>query len=121
MLRYLDVRLPVAIESSGGRGDELLDRLAQSPRLSVVDGAPFTVAVTDSEDTLSLCLRNGRGFQYGCVIKEEDDEGVEDVLDRFHDRMFSPKVELTQSDINSLDGRTGRIDADQALEEIMGK
>ncbi|MFN3199912.1 MAG: tetratricopeptide repeat protein [Bradymonadia bacterium] len=40
--------------------------------------------------------------------------------DRFHERAFAPKLELTQTDLNSLDGRATRVDADQALQEIMG-
>ena len=42
-------------------------------------------------------------------------------LDLFQDRSFSPKIELTQSDIDSLDGRTVRVDSDVLLQDVLDK
>lgn len=50
---------------------------------------------------------------------EEDPLAVV-AVDRFHEKAFAPKLELTQSDLNSLDGRATRASADSVLQEIIG-
>ena len=41
--------------------------------------------------------------------------------DAIVDDVFSPRVDLTQQDINSLDGMAVRGRADQVLKEVLGK
>ena len=44
---------------------------------------------------------------------------VGDSLDAFHVEAFSPKVTLTQSDLNSLDGSPVRVGADEVVKKVM--
>ena len=135
-LRHLGIALPVELTHRGGsRAAEVFGKLESSPRLSV--GVQSGFVVTVSEETsgkVGLCLSGEGAFQYACVHEEEleeerregapeltDEAKIHALCDAFHDRIFAPKVELTQSDINTLDGRTGRIGADKALKEILGE
>ena len=43
------------------------------------------------------------------------------LLDRFHRKVFAPKIDLTQREINSLDGSAVRGDADQVLRDVLGE
>lgn len=122
-LRVLDLELPVDIDSiRGPRGDELADRLDDSPRFTHERGAPFGVDIDDGGEQITICLVAGKRR---CATLEGDDyEAADDplaeALDRFHDTVLSPAVELTQSDINSLDGRAVQQDARQALDRLLG-
>ncbi|MEZ4472728.1 MAG: hypothetical protein R3F60_18470 [bacterium] len=42
-------------------------------------------------------------------------------LDGFHGKAFSPKLELTQKDIHSLDGRAVRAGAADAIQGLLEK
>jgi hypothetical protein len=133
-LRHLRIRLPVAITHDGNTdAEEAASRLADSPRLRT-DRPVFRVHVSGSGRDLTVCLDGAGAFNYGCVrgFRDEsepettpdpsdDDERRAMVLDRFHDRLFSPKVDLTHADINTLDGRIGRMDADKAVKDILGE
>ncbi len=135
VLRQLAVRLPVTVQHSGGSDAEAIaEKLHDSRRLSTGKNSGFEVRVEQNDDGIRLCLRGARDFQYACVgtqqleseQKQSDDklEGEERLLaliDLFHDKAFAPLVELTQSDINTLDGRTGRIGADRAVKDILGE
>jgi len=90
------------------------------------------------EDRLSVCLSDASGKQVGCAeaklggeaglpaaaSREAVEEAVEamivEVCDAFHDKVFAPKVSLTQSDINSLDGSPIRVDADLVVKDLLG-
>jgi hypothetical protein len=43
------------------------------------------------------------------------------VIDAFHEQVFAPKIDLTQQDINSLDGSAVRGRADDVLEQVLGR
>ena len=45
----------------------------------------------------------------------------QDAVDEFLDGVFTPKIDLTQHDISSLDGSAMRGRADRVLKEILGK
>ena len=73
---------------------------------------------------MTICL-NGKKL-YGCgVLRGQEFKEAEDpiatVIDNFHNTVFSPRIELTQSDINSLDGRSIRQDAQSAINSLLGK
>jgi hypothetical protein len=131
IIRHLGLTIPAEISHSGG-GDAptLADLLARSPRLTP-DPAGVRVSVSNTEQGVNICMSNRSGQQYTCFAsweKRDDGEQPPDddalrrawIIERFLDRALSPRVELTQSDINSLDGRTGRINADSALREMLG-
>ncbi|MGK0359135.1 MAG: tetratricopeptide (TPR) repeat protein [Bradymonadia bacterium] len=130
-LRHLGVKLPAKFVHSGGAlAAEAVARLQGSPRFG---GAPldFTVRVTQEDDIMQLCMLGVGGQQYGCHVareglvgdlsEEQAEDGLLAALDAFHDEAFSPKLELTQTDINSLDGRAVRQSASDAIEGLLGK
>ena len=90
------------------------------------DRLPADVTADDdvaTDDGARVCLFSS-GRRLGCAAREADDpsgdEQLVTILDRFHDTVFSPRVELTQSDLNSLDGRPQRIGADAAIKGMLG-
>jgi hypothetical protein len=107
--------------------------LLRSRRLRVSGaGRGFTVRVTALKGrAIQICLEGRSGHRYACarqslplkLPKEErsEEERVARVIDRFHTKVFAPKVDLTQRDINSLDGSAVRGDADELIEKVLGK
>ena len=122
MLRQLDIVLPVRIEGKGARGEALRDRLADSPRFHSAAGSVFAVEAVDGVDHIKICLTGRKRYQCTTSIPQKDDEDpVGTAIDAFHDEAFAPKIELTQSDITSLDGRPVRGDARRAVDSLLGK
>jgi len=131
VFRQLGLRLPVTIKASDDDlAEEVADLLEDSPRLET-DGANlgFVVDVSAEGGFASACLRDSKGYQFSCARLEPKAPDAEadipeaqvQVADAFHDKAFSPRIELTQSDINSLDGSPMRVDADRVLQQVLGK
>ncbi|MBU0550688.1 hypothetical protein KKF91_22350 [Myxococcota bacterium] len=125
-LRILDVALPAHVTHDGAPlSAAIAARLGASPRLT---RGPFEVAVGQIEGRTRLCVRAPGGFQYSCaeVTAEINAQAADDeariiaAIDAFHAEALAPKVELTQRDINSLDGSPIRVDAKQAISELLG-
>ena len=57
----------------------------------------------------------------GAKVPTTLEERVAEALDAFHREVFSPRVDLTQWDINSLDGSAVRGDADDVLRGVLGR
>lgn len=125
VFRHLGLALPAKIEVQGGRrAEEARDRLRGSPRLASGE-AGFGVRIAEVQGALQLCLFGEGGFQYACHVAEKigenDEEALVEALDGFHGKAFSPKLELTQKDINSLDGRAVRQGAAEAIKGLLDK
>ncbi len=123
-LRHLRIRLPVTLSFTGGLAEEIADRLEDSPRLNIRDDAAFRVRVQDSDQTIEICIDGMK--KYGCgrlLVKEleESEDPISAAIDAFHNDAFSPKIEMTQSDVSSLDGRAIRSDAKKAIDSLIGK
>lgn len=122
-LRHLGLALPARIAGvEGSRGAEIADRLADSPRLDLDPAGPFEITITDGGEHITLCLLAAKRM---CATLEGDDleaadDAIAEAIDRWHDEVFSPRIELTQSDINSLDGRAVRQGARDALDGLLG-
>ncbi len=135
-LRHLGLALPVAMGPvSGARGAEIADRLRASPRLDVDPRAPFEVSVSDAEGGITICVQVAKrmcGSLAGPELEAAEKAAADPIegeppgdviaaaIDRFHDEVFAPRIELTQSDINSLDGRAVRQSARDALDGLLG-
>jgi len=121
LVRILGLSIPAWVKHDG---DELAARVASrllsSPRLHPGEAeAAFQIFISRKEKQLSLCLSAPDGFQYQCAQSESEE--IPAILETFHDKIFSPKLELTQKEINSLDGAPIRLDADHAVREILGE
>jgi len=110
LFRRLRWALPARINSSQAELDELVaDALGRSPRFE------------DSDDGLRIEVQGGRacllgrtGTAWGCSEAEpQADESETDyaqrIVDSFHQVVFSPRVDLSRIDINSLDGSNRTI------------
>jgi hypothetical protein len=101
--------LPVVIESSAdAEAQRAADLLAGSPRLRA-RAAGFRVRVESDGPRLAACLRAPDGTLFGCgsaVAKPDDEEHAlaRRVAEDFHRNLFAPRIDLSQSDMNSLDG-----------------
>lgn len=125
VLRILDLRLPVSLANDGSAlAVAATARLAHSTRFAVAPGAPFRLSVSARDKTVEMCLADANGFQFTCggAGKRDaapTDDAIGDALDAFHVEAFSPKVTLTQSDLNSLDGSPVRVGADEVVKKVM--
>ncbi len=108
VLRRLDIELPVrfrAGESAVAR--RTLELLQNSPRL--IEGGAFIVETLSEGENATACLLGPQGEVYGCGYvtprPEEDTEALARRLaQEFHQAAFAPRIDLTQADIQSLDG-----------------
>ncbi len=118
VLRRLGFRLPVTISSSGGGlAEEVADALERSPRLDVVDDG-FPVRVEGRGGTAVACLYGPSGERLGCGSAERRPT-AQAIVDAFHRDVFAPRVDLSQTDIGSLDG--SNREAHGVLETLVGR
>ncbi|PIE17926.1 MAG: hypothetical protein CSA65_07160 [Proteobacteria bacterium] len=129
-LRIHGVRLPVRIEATkGALAKVVAERLRGSRRLltSADKQLGFKVLIEARGDAMRVCLNSPQGRRYACSVTEklkkleDEDARVVKVIDDFHEKAFAPLIDLTQQDINSLDGSAVRGSADQLLEDVLGK
>lgn len=126
VFRLLDLAVPVKVEHDGTElTQEVADALLRSPRLRSEDGG-LTVRIEEKPEGLRMCLYRQRDALHGCAQSKKAEEGQEETVAQasrsFHEMLMSPKLDLTQSDIRSLDGSptTGRArrDIDTLLNDV---
>jgi len=105
LFRRLGWALPVEVRSSNAEIDRALAKaVMRSPRFErSSEGLRIQV------DGGRICLFGRTGAAWGCskTNVEEDETGdsyIQRVVDSFHQAIFSPRVDLSRIDINSLDG-----------------
>jgi len=105
LFRRMGWALPVAIDSSDAEIDRALAKaLMRSPRFErSSDGLRIQV------DGAKICLFGRSGAAWGCSEVEFDEDETQEsytqrIVDSFHAEIFSPRVDLSRIDINSLDG-----------------
>ena len=124
VLRHLKIPVPVTFLANSGRTEEIRSRLEGSPRL-VETSRQASLSVLKTMERHRASAWKARNFTdvpaQRLPMKEADDDPLAASIDRFHDQVFAPRIELTQSDINSLDGRAVRGDAKGAIDALLGK
>ncbi|MEM7435162.1 MAG: tetratricopeptide repeat protein [Myxococcota bacterium] len=122
LFRRLGWALPVSIEAAESElDDDIASALKRSPRFSrSEDGLRIQVAGGQA------CLFGRTGTAWGCSASEPPENGDVDpdkgpaqlAVDSFHQVIFSPRVDLSRIDINSLDGsnRVTRNPLDELLQ-----
>jgi len=125
-LRLLDIELPASVVADTNPFSHAVARaLLRSPRLS--PGKQFIAQVLTRGSATRICLESRGGRRYACAEKDQppnkasEEERVALMIDEFHGKVFAPMIDLTQQDINSLDGSAVRGDADTLLEKVLGK
>jgi tetratricopeptide (TPR) repeat protein len=127
-LRLLGVAIPARILTDSDPLARAVGKaLLGSPRLATdAPSPPFAIRVTRSGKEIRVCLEVAGGRRHACASKDPSEgktreERVALVADEFHEKVFAPRVDLTQRDINSLDGSAVRGDADDVLRQVIGK
>ena len=124
ILRLLHLAVPVSITGDGSAlAAEAARRLRGSPRFDAASSAPFKISATSKAGTVELCLTDDAGYQFACAHgdarPDDGDAAVTSAIDAFHAAAFSPKVNLDQQDLNSLDGSPVRASADEVLKGVL--
>jgi hypothetical protein len=101
-------RVPVRFAYTGSLGGRVAGLLRSSPRLTPSSWG-LQVRAEVEADRGEVCLLNAEGSVLGCgEATPEGDEGVDAFLarvcDAFHEVVFAPRVNLSQTDANGLDG-----------------
>ena len=131
LFRQFDIPIPFAFDSNVDKSDDnvqtLVDILRDSPRFAETRNAPFVISIVKSDKTYQICLNSNMGVRYACSSTRETDYDVPAgqpipaplIADNFYHVAFAPKVDLSQSDLHSLDGSPVQVTADQALQKLM--
>jgi tetratricopeptide (TPR) repeat protein len=123
MVRLLDLSIPVTLSSDNSpAANQAVSWLEKSPRFH--RGRGFTLSVSTSGQRLFAQLR-GRD---GAVLSQASTQVLPDVKDtarmlckEIHRRAFATKIDLSQMDINSLDGSVISGDSSRmSLKELFG-
>ena len=105
LFRRLGWALPVEVRSSDAAIDRALARaVMRSPRFERSEDG-LTIQIEGAR----ICLFGRTGAAWGCAAAEleegDTDRSYEQrIVDAFHAEIFSPRIDLSRIDINSLDG-----------------
>ncbi len=124
-LRLQGLALPVKIDADSRPLSQAVARALHFSRRLSHGASGFAVVVTTKKGRVRICLQGGDGRQYACAEEKVStaktrDEQITACIDTFHEKIFAPKIDLTQQDINSLDGSAVRGDADDLLHQVLG-
>ena len=131
VFRHYNVKLPVQFDPSMKSSDSLNDAkevLEQSERFEVVPDAPFIISGSALDNNMvQICLSSKLGQRYACSSSDPKDYGKDadnlphlaEIIDNFQHAAFTPKVDLSQKDLHSLDGSPVKVSADEALKDLL--
>ncbi|HMI90896.1 MAG TPA: hypothetical protein VK509_06005, partial [Polyangiales bacterium] len=121
VLRRLGIALPVEVRASGGDvAEDIADMLTDSPRFTSEDGG-LGLQVKADRSSARVCLAGDKAQVLACAeMKAKSNEDADDFARRAAkealDQLFAPRVDLSQSDINGLDGQN--LSGRDALESV---
>jgi tetratricopeptide (TPR) repeat protein len=121
VFRRLEIPLAVEIRAVGGpSADEAAQMLARSPRFTQARGG-LTLAVRANGPSARVCLSGEQGQLITCAEIEARSQKpgqsyAAHIAEEALRQLFSPRVDLTQMDINSLDGQN--LSSRDALQTI---
>ena len=122
-LRWFDLRLPVVITTSGGdAASEAEADLNGSTRFEVGD-VGLKLVIKETGKALSLCLRDDYDSDLHCTTREikndDPDKTVAVAVEKFQTDLFSPKIDLSQLDVSTLNGAPVRASGSKQLDELL--
>jgi tetratricopeptide (TPR) repeat protein len=104
MFRALGIALPVRIEHDNTpMAAQLVRQLLASPRCRD-DQAGFKVVIQTAGDQLRFAMYRGEALHFQGSVQVKEADTVARAMKRFHEHLMSPLMDLSQSQINSLDG-----------------
>lgn len=132
IFRLLNLSIPVRASYDTDLAEDIADALLRSPRFHNED-AGLSIHVEDQGDKIKICLTRRLNSLHGCSItrttaeeQDQEDPGEDEVISAasndFHDLVMSPKLDLSQADVRSLDGSPtvgrARKEVDDLLKEV---
>ena len=118
-MRMSNVALPVEMVYKGQVSSTTKAMVEASIRFRVVKSSPFKIMAEQSPQGLEICLQGNKRF--GCQQHSPASPGraFADDFDAFVRRVFAPPIELSQSDMSSLDGRAVQGDAQSVIDDLL--
>jgi len=123
MIRLLDLSIPVNLSSDNSPGaNEAVSWLEKSPRFHRGRGFSLSVATTGRRLYAQLRGRDGAVLaQASTTILPDVKDTARMLCKEIHRKAFATKIDLSQMDINSLDGSVTSGDSSQiGLKELFG-
>jgi tetratricopeptide (TPR) repeat protein len=111
IVRRLGLALPCRIKATGGEVASTAARIVRrSPRF-LDEGGGFTVRIDGTQDSGTACLTGPQGAEISCAsvtprAGESPTDAARRLVAELHEQAFAPRVDLTQADLQSLDGST---------------
>ncbi len=127
IFRQYGIKLPVMLdEELSGELKEKARRVAETDAFVIRKNAPYVISAHRENKWLELCLTETTGRRVACSSTDPLDYGIDKdgtapdwaVLANFVSVAFSPRIDLTQRDVHSLDGSAVRISSREALEGL---
>jgi len=123
-IRRMELSVPIRIEGERGEvAERIADALRDSPRFDESDVGLTVQIVRADQASGKVCLLGRSRSVLACgeasaQIDDDVDALTARIVDDFHDKVFAPRIDLSQSDANSLDGsnRQSRNPVDTMLE-----
>lgn len=107
MLRAVRARLPVAISGdTNSTMSRVASMIGRSPRFRrASDGLPLQLDLAGNSLQATLLTRDGTVLaRASAPLKDDMQESAAALVDELHRQAFSPKIDLSQGEMNSLDG-----------------
>jgi tetratricopeptide (TPR) repeat protein len=114
VVRRLGIAIPCVFElASGGVARRAGELLADSPRLDAASSG-FRLRTRDLGHAAEACLIGPTGSLHACAQVAPEPDETEDAQARrlaaaLHDAALAPRIDLTQADLDSLDGATTTV------------
>ncbi|MBI2335240.1 MAG: hypothetical protein HYU97_00540 [Deltaproteobacteria bacterium] len=122
-LRFYQIPIPVHFTTEPGtHTKKALNLLKQSPRLQS-NRQGIELHIRSNEHALSLCLQDDYHSAIHCTESEikvgSKDQSVEKTVSQFIQEAFSPKVDLSQLDVNTLNGAPTKSSGTEAIQDLL--
>ncbi len=105
--RLLNIQIPVRLSNQGtGSEQAVVSTLASSSRFTETDqGYEIIIRPFENQQLLVEMFRSDRSRHVELLVPIAQEAGfAETTVNQFHQKLFQPLVELTQTDLGSLDG-----------------
>jgi tetratricopeptide (TPR) repeat protein len=121
-LRLLKTAVPVHIEHDGSPlAERVAAMLLRSPRLrSDTAGFPISIKCQDGSVQLEMLrLNQVSHLKQSISVDEDEEKTIATVYRKFHQRLLSPALELSEVEINDLDESPSAMQSRNRVERLM--
>ncbi|MDQ3037721.1 MAG: hypothetical protein M3Y87_35335, partial [Myxococcota bacterium] len=105
----MELAVPARVVMQGGVAQRVGSLISSSPRFAVGPGAGMRIDVEADAQHGRACLIGAGGSVLACADEdrraaESEDDFASRISSAFHAAAFAPRIDLTQTDANGLDG-----------------